>query len=219
MENKVTNKKDTSIIDDAKKEVETMKKNAQKATKKVVKEANELNKEVKVKSKKIKKETKEKIEEFSKDTEKIGKEVKIKVEEIRNKTEEILNDVEDTTKKYTKRDIEDGQGLAIVAYILPFIPYFTEKKNKFVMYHARQGMDLLVITMAYYILTSLLVRIFQKEIYIAGNLSGYTTPSWLSFIIAIGFICLAILAVIGIVYAISGKAKELPIVNKIKIFK
>ena len=41
--------------------------------------------------------------------------------------------------------------MGIIAYfsLLALIPYFCEKKNKFVVYHAKQGMNLLIFETAY----------------------------------------------------------------------
>ena len=52
---------------------------------------------------------------------------------IGDNLEKIL-DTEDTSKDYTKKDIEDNKGLAILSYIGPLalIPYFKGKNSKYV---------------------------------------------------------------------------------------
>jgi len=44
----------------------------------------------------------------------------------------------------TTRDVEQNKGMAIIAYILFFIPILTgdHKKSRFVMYHTNQGLVL-----------------------------------------------------------------------------
>ena len=54
-----------------------------------------------------------------------------------------------------------------------------------------------------------------------GTMRGIrmVTPFWISFPMAIIGLVIIVITVIGIVYACEGKAKELPIINKIKIIK
>lgn len=197
-----------------KKSTTTKKTNTTKSkqtTKKSTKTIQNKSKELKKKSEKLSKEAKVKTDELAKEAKEVANDIK-------EKTEEILNDVEDNTNSFSKKEIDAGRGFALIAYILPFIPYLTEKKNKFVIYHARQGMDLLIITMAYYILTGLIVTIFRSQEFV-DNVMVYSTPVWLTFIINLGYIFIIALAITGIIYVCRGKAKELPIINKIKIFK
>ena len=44
---------------------------------------------------------------------------------LKETTKKIM-DTKDTTKNFTKKDIEDNKGMAILSYILPPIPYFVE---------------------------------------------------------------------------------------------
>jgi len=54
-----------------------------------------------------------------------------------------------------------------------------------------------------------------------GNLVGtkLVTPLWISVPMATIGIILTILSIIGIINVCKGKAKELPLINKIKIIK
>ena len=47
-----------------------------------------------------------------------------------------IMDTNDSTKNFTKKDIEDNKGMAVLSYILAPIPYFASKKSKWVKYHA-----------------------------------------------------------------------------------
>lgn len=141
----------------------------------------------------------------------------------KEKIEKIL-DTADSSEKFDKKDIENGKGMAILSYILPFIPYFLEKENKYVRYHARQGMDLLLISIIYSILNSVLISLIKVNgacSFFGYNLGHYckVTPWWVTLPLTIIGIGISIIALIGILNAIKGKAKELPIVNKFKIFK
>ena len=156
----------------------------------------------------------------------VGKVVKESKKEVKiDETISKVLDTEDTTSKFTKKDTSENMGLAIFSYVglLALVPYFTGKHSKFVMYHAKQGMNLLIVWGFYTILYSLLSLIkVSKGLYgFQGNIYGYVkvTPWWINFPMTLIGIGIAIISIIGIVYVCQGKAKELPIINKIKIVK
>ncbi len=147
-----------------------------------------------------------------------------KEKHFKDKVQDFVNSVKDDSKFFNKKDIESGKGMVILAYILPFIPYLVEKKNKFVKYHSAQGMNLLIIVIAYSIIYSILTSIIKVNgscgTWFGYNIGNYckVTPWWVTLplsLIGLGF---TILCVIGIINVCNGKAKELPVVNKIKIF-
>ena len=141
----------------------------------------------------------------------------------------LFNNLEDSTSNFEKKDIESGKAMGVLSYIIPLIPFFAEKKNKFVVYHAKQGMNLLIVSIAYTILYAILTSVVKVE----GNCGyGYlgdfaqslgitceVTPWWITWPLNIIGLGITILVIMGIVYVCQGKAKELPIINKIKIFK
>lgn len=149
--------------------------------------------------------------------------------DFKDKAKNILNDVKDESKSFEKKDIESGKGMAILSYIIPLIPFFAEKKNKYVQYHAKQGMNLLVIAVAYSIIYGILTSVIK----VRGNCGyGYwgdlaaefgayckITPWWVTLPLSLVGLCITALCVIGIINVCNNKAKELPVVNKIKIFK
>lgn len=148
-------------------------------------------------------------------------------ENLKDKTKTIIKDVKDNTKEYTKKDIENGKGMAVLSYILPFIPYFVEKNNKYVKYHATQGMNLLIVAIAYAILRWLLSTIYVS-IKCGGGIagqwcrsfaSGWYLPWYLNYPLLILGAGITILCIMGIVNVCNNKAKELPVINKLKIFK
>lgn len=147
-------------------------------------------------------------------------------EALKDSAEKIL-DTEDSTKEFTKKDAKDNLGMALLSYLffLALIPYFLEKDSKFVKYHAKQGMNLLVIWVAYWVVRGTLSLIFtvsKIDCFNGFRVSCVTLKSTAWFVsIPLDILSLGIfaLAVIGIVYVAQGKAKELPVINKIKIFK
>lgn len=148
-------------------------------------------------------------------TEKSNKETEKSFEE---KAKNLFTDVKE--EQTDKKDVESGKGMSILAYIglLVLIPFLAEKKNKFVVFHAKQGLNLLIIEAAYGILGTVLSSVIKTK-YVFWGIEYYATPGWLSTIITLGSLGFIALSIVGIVYACQGKAKELPIVNKIKIIK
>lgn len=142
---------------------------------------------------------------------------------VKDKIEEVLNTC-DTTNEYDKKDRDDNKFLAILSYlgVLAFIPYFYKTDSKFVKYHANIGINLLIIDGIYTLLNELLSMIKVSKVVINyGSFVGtkMITPLWISFPMAIIGGILTILSIIGIINVCNGKAKELPLVNKIKIIK
>lgn len=144
-------------------------------------------------------------------------------EEKKSLTDQIKNvfdDVKDDSDSFSKEEIENGKGMGILSYIIPFIPYFAEKKNNFVQYHAKQGMNLFIISIIYSIIYSVLTSLIKvKRVIYYGAIEYRVTPWWVSFPLRIIGLGIFILAIMGIIYVLNGKAKELPIVNKFKVLK
>ena len=123
-----------------------------------------------------------------------------------------LNNTPDTTADFDKADIEQNKVMAVLAYLGPLVlvPIFAAKNSKFARYHSNQGLALLIAAVIYSIAYSLISVIVYAI-------------SWrLGFIVTIvGLLSIAftVLAIIGIVNAINGRAKELPLIGKYKILK
>lgn len=164
--------------------------------------------------------------ELKKSKKKIDKESQDEIfNKIGDNLEKIL-DTEDTTKDYTKKDVENNKGMAILSYIGPLalIPYFKGKNSKYAYYHAIQGMNLLLIWICYTILAALLymIKVTKSCDHILGGIITNcvkVTPWWIKFPVDIIGLVLFALSVIGVVYALTGKAKKLPIVDKVNIIK
>ena len=125
-------------------------------------------------------------------------------ESFDQKVKDVLNDVKDDSQEFSEQEKKDGKVLAIVAYIIPLIPFLVEKNNKYVVYHAKQGMNLLIIS----IIASIVLSIISTMFPVIGGL--------LTFVLDLGIFALCIM---GIIDVCNGRAKELPIINKMKIIK
>lgn len=145
--------------------------------------------------------------------------------DIKETAKEVFTDVKDETKKMSDKEISEGKGLAILSYfgILSLIPYFVEKKNKFTRFHAVQGLNLFIIEAIYGIIATILRSVIKVNRCGAWGefLGSYcrVTPWWVTLPLSLISLCFLALAIVGIVYACQGKAKELPVLNKAKIIK
>ena len=119
-----------------------------------------------------------------------------------------FNDTPDTTEEFDQNDIQQNKAMAILAYLswLVIIPIFAAKESKFARFHANQGLVLAIAEIICWVVLGIL-----------GNLPFI---GWIFSIVdgLFSLVCL-IFAVIGIVNAANGKAKELPVVGKFRILK
>ena len=102
---------------------------------------------------------------------------------------------------YTKEDIDKNKIMAVVAYIIFLIPLLAAKDSPYARYHTNQGFILF--------LTAVVI-----------NLVGYIIPiiGWF-FILTIGNLFVFVLFVMGIVNALQGDVKRLPLIGSITLLK
>lgn len=148
-------------------------------------------------------------------------------------SEEVFNDLfkEDTPETSNCREthvdtqVEDNKFMAVLSYIgiLVLVPIFGCKDSKFVQYHASQGLSLAICAFAYsicsWIITTIL-SVFFKPSY--NFLLGYVPNplvSIVSIILGLGSIFFMVLAIMGIVNAVKGECKMLPLIGKMDILK
>ena len=119
-----------------------------------------------------------------------------------------FTDTPDTTEEYDPEDINKNKVMAILSYLswLVLIPLIAGRESKFVKFHVNQGIVLAISEL----IALFIVRILKGLPYI-GFVFGILGS-------AVTIVCL-ILAVIGMVNASNGKAKELPLVGKIRLIK
>jgi uncharacterized membrane protein len=99
-------------------------------------------------------------------------------------------------------DVEQNKVMAILAYILFFIPWLAAKESKFAMYHANQGLILFLFALA-------------------GNLiSGALTAVLIGLCLwPIVLIIWLVLAIMGIMNAMNGQMKPLPVIGNFTLIK
>ncbi len=110
-----------------------------------------------------------------------------------------FNNTADTTAEYDAQDIEKNKVMALLAYIIFLIPLLAAKDSKFARFHTNQGLVL-----------------FLGGI-IASVVAVIPVIGWI--IAPIAGLVITVLAVIGIINALNGRAKELPVIGKFKILK
>lgn len=117
-----------------------------------------------------------------------------------------------TTPVSDAQDAEQNKAMGVLAYlgILVLIPIFAAKESKFARYHANQGLVLCIAAILYgvaYSILSAVVLAISWRLYFLVSIIG---------LVGVGF---AVLAVIGIINALNGKMKELPLIGKYKLLK
>ena len=184
----------------------------------------EVNEAAEAKVDEAEKTAEEKKEEFKQKVDEMKSDVKEAYESVKDKAQDVFNDAKEgaaaafatakekaqSTVEDIKKEIDDysdemdpddvnkNKLMAVLAYIGPLviIPILVAKDSKFAKFHANQGLILFLIALVCSLLTKL-------------KLIG-----WLFSVCgAVVFI----LAVVGIIYACQGKAKELPVVGNWKI--
>lgn len=105
----------------------------------------------------------------------------------------------------TEADINDGKTMAILAYIFFIIPLLAGRDKKFAMYHTEQAIMLwiafIVIYIAIWVVTFIVGQISSS---IACVISILGIVPWIAYLV---------LWIMGLLNAIGGKVKELPLVG------
>lgn len=139
-----------------------------------------------------------------------------------NKFNEYTNS-EDKTYEFDRMDIEDNKVFALLSYIgiLVLVPLLAAPKSRFARFHANQGLVLLIGEVAYGTIRAVLLGVLKLSAHITFVGGAVFNPIYWVVSIMTGLISIIfpVFAIMGIVYAAQGKAKELPIISKIKILK
>ena len=110
-----------------------------------------------------------------------------------------FNNTADTTSEYDAQDIEKNKVMALLAYIFFLIPLLAAKDSKFARFHTNQGLVLFI------------GAILSSVITVIPIIGWIIAP--------IAGLVITVLAIIGILNALNGRAKELPVIGKFKILK
>ena len=119
-----------------------------------------------------------------------------------------INTTPDYTASFDQNDIQQNRVMGVLSYlgILVLIPLFAARESPFARFHCNQG---IVLALAEVIL-SFAVRIFAR----------LPLVGWIIRLVGgLGGLALFVFAIMGIINAINGKAKELPLVGGFQILK
>lgn len=119
---------------------------------------------------------------------------------------------DDLTAQFDGADISGNKAAAAISYLglLVLIPLFAAKGSKFAKFHANQGLALLAVGVAYNIAARISAVLLL-------NISWGLYPT-VRFLRLLGLI-FPVLAVMGICNAVNGKARELPIIGKMRLLR
>ena len=113
---------------------------------------------------------------------------------------EKVMDTPDSTSEYDAADVENNKIISLFAYlgILFIVPLLAGKDSKYARFHTNQGIILFILY---------IILVF---------LSTFPHIGW---VFTIAQIIVALLAILGIINAVTGKARELPLIGKFRILK
>ena len=123
-----------------------------------------------------------------------------------------LNNTADYSSQMDPTDAENNKVMAILAYIgvLVFVPIFAAPESKFARYHANQGLTLFIVELFYGVIMTVLTHTVGN-IPVAGKL--------ILAICGLFGIAFVILMIFGIVNAVNGKAKDLPVIGNLHLLR
>lgn len=227
-----------TLKEEIKKELEEEKENSRKekindAKEKIDEKVLEVKKDFDVKKEEIKKDIEDKEKEIKASTEEKKEEFKNKTDDYAKKFEEKaydtakkIMDTKDETDSFDKEDISLNKGMAVLSYLGPLalIPFLMEKKSKFSLYHAKQGVNLFIIEILFGLVSYFLTSIIKipKVCTFIDNVTydcGSFTPWFITLPISLCELVIGLISLVGIIYVCQGRAKELPLVGKIKFIK
>lgn len=118
----------------------------------------------------------------------------------------------------SEKDAQENKTMAILAYIIFFIPLITGAHNTspFVKYHTNQGTLLFIASLAFGVIYWILVSILTS---ILLNSGAWRLWSVLSTILALCWLAVLAFCIIGIINAAGGQMKPLPVIGKFTIIR
>lgn len=137
-----------------------------------------------------------------------------------NKTKTFFFDTADETSIQDASDVQENKIFALISYLgyLFFIPMIVKPYSRYLRFHGNQGLTLCLYLIAVTIVNTVITSIIGIAGYSGmGALIAVTIiNSIISFIFYGSF---ALLAGIGIYNAVKGRARELPLIGRIRILR
>ncbi len=135
-------------------------------------------------------------------------------EEFSEKVNEVVNEFQnpaDYSGEFTQEDIQHNKVISLFSYLglLLLIPWIARPQSKYTRFHVNQGITLFI--------ANIVVRFVDGVL--RGILGDTAIFGPINLILNIASILLFVLMIIGIINAVSGKAKALPLIGKIQLLK
>lgn len=130
-----------------------------------------------------------------------------------------LGNTADSTAQFSKEDIEQNKVMSVLAYFgfLVIVPIVAAKNSPFARFHSNQGLVLFLGMIAWIIADSIASAILRAILW--KGLGLWSIYSLCTTVLDICYLVFTILAIIGIINALNGRAKDLPLIGKFRILK
>jgi uncharacterized membrane protein len=114
-----------------------------------------------------------------------------------------------------QQDADANKAMGVLAYIIWLIPLLAAPKtSRFARFHTNQGLVLFLLGVAYGIIWSILQVALIAALWASPIAAGLFT-----FVFGIVWLAYPVLAVIGIINAVQGQLKALPLIGGITIIR
>ena len=123
-------------------------------------------------------------------------------------------DMPDTTSYFSRSDIKSNRLMAVLSYLsVPvLIPVFAAKNSPYARFHASQGVNLLILSVLGAIVSGIIGAI-------VGAIGAVVLSVLWGIVFWVITIALVLMMVIGILGALQGRARELPLIGGFRILK
>ena len=123
-------------------------------------------------------------------------------------------DMPDTTSYFSRSDIKSNRLMAVLSYlsVLVLIPVFAAKNSPYARFHASQGVNLLILSVLWAIVSGIIGAI-------VGAIGAVVLSVLWGIVFWVITIALVLMMVIGILGALQGRARELPLIGSFRILK
>lgn len=118
----------------------------------------------------------------------------------------------DLSREFQADDVEQNKLMAVLSYfsLLVLLPILCAKESRFARFHANQGLLLLLVSMGWQFISTMLNLVFDRywwQFRFLLSLSG------------VGYLLILVLFCMGVANAVTGKAKELPLIGHVRILR
>lgn len=140
-------------------------------------------------------------------------------EKLKDRITGFMSSIKDYTDSYSLEEIESGKALSIISYLIPLVPFILSKKNNYVKFHTLNGMNILFTYLIFLIIKRTLSYIFGTPCDLVSGLKCIILPISLRIFFAFINMIFSFIILYGVLNVCNNKAKEIPIISKIKLFK